>query len=86
MMQSPSRRTVRNAVIASTAALALALTACSSDSGSSNADGSATENTDGRGPITFAMGKNDTDKIQPIIQKWERGAPRGESHPRRARR
>ena len=75
MMQSPSRRAVRNGVIASTTALALALSACSSDSGSSNADGSATENTEGRGPITFAMGKNDTDKIQPIIEKWNEEHP-----------
>ena len=30
---------------------------------------------EGRGPITFAMGKNDTDKITPIIEKWNAEHP-----------
>lgn len=30
---------------------------------------------EGRGPITFAMGKNDTDKIIPIIEKWNAENP-----------
>lgn len=28
-----------------------------------------------RGPITFAMGKNDTDKIIPVIEKWNKAHP-----------
>lgn len=51
----------------------LTLAACS-DSGE---DGSTPEvtNTDGRGEITFAMGKNDTDKLRPIIDKWNEEHP-----------
>ncbi|AKA96105.1 Maltose/maltodextrin transport system substrate-binding protein [Corynebacterium ulcerans] len=59
---------------ASLAATALfasaALAGCSSDSSAP-----APQNTDGRGPITFAMGKNDTDKVIPIIEKWNSAHP-----------
>ncbi|APB10463.1 ABC transporter substrate-binding protein [Corynebacterium pseudotuberculosis] len=59
---------------ASLAATALfasaALAGCSSDSSAP-----APQNTDGRGPITFAMGKNDTDKVIPIIEKWNSSHP-----------
>lgn len=69
-------RTVQNGAVVTTAALALALAGCSSDEGSSDsaAQGSV-DGADGRGPITFAMGKNDTDKIQPIIEKWNKEHP-----------
>ncbi len=30
---------------------------------------------EGRGPITFAMGRNDTDKLVPIIEKWNEEHP-----------
>lgn len=55
----------------------LALTGCStSNDGADNADGSASSSgTDSHGPITFAMGKNDTDKITPIIDKWNEENP-----------
>ncbi|WP_293769142.1 ABC transporter substrate-binding protein [uncultured Corynebacterium sp.] len=68
------------ATAATTTAVALLVTGCSnsSDSGSSSsasgADSSST-GSGGRGPITFAMGKNDTDKIQPIIEKWNAEHP-----------
>ena len=35
----------------------------------------ASDSEEGRGPITFAMGKNDTDKIIPIIEKWNAEHP-----------
>lgn len=54
--------------VATTAVLALA--GCSSSSSDSAADGSSEGGADARGPITFAMGKNDTDKVTPIIEKW----------------
>ena len=59
-------------LLAILAASGLALAACS-DGGSS--DNAAAENTDGRGDITFAMGKNDVDKIKPIIEKWNAEHP-----------
>ena len=67
------------AVIGMTGVLALA--GCSSDSNKA-ADSSAAEGTaaeaaaeGARGPITFAMGKNDTDKIKPVIDAWNAAHP-----------
>lgn len=75
-------RSTRTGVVVTTAVAALALSACSSDSSTDSAsdngedaaasDGSSSE---GRGPITFAMGKNDTDKLIPIIEKWNEEHP-----------
>ncbi|WP_342319156.1 ABC transporter substrate-binding protein [Corynebacterium mayonis] len=57
------------------------LTACSSDSGSGSSSANSEPATQaagseaGRGPITFAMGRNDTDKLAPIIEKWNAEHP-----------
>ncbi|TJZ80149.1 ABC transporter substrate-binding protein [Rhodococcus oryzae] len=67
-------KAVRRAAVAATAASLLAITGCSSDSGSGSGDASA-ENTGGRGPISFAMGKNDTDKLTPVIASWNAAHP-----------
>lgn len=48
----------------------VALTGCSSSEESNPA--APIENADGRGPITFAMGKNDIDLIKPIAEKWNK--------------
>ncbi|WJZ01898.1 ABC transporter substrate-binding protein [Corynebacterium freiburgense] len=50
---------------------------CSSDTGSTTGSSSqaADEASGARGPITFAMGKNDTDKLKPIIEKWNSEHP-----------
>ncbi|MFD4367053.1 ABC transporter substrate-binding protein [Rhodococcus sp. NPDC058521] len=63
-------RAVRRAAVFATAASLVTLTACSSDSGDAQS-----ENLDGRGPITFAMGKNDTDKLTPVIEQWNAAHP-----------
>lgn len=54
------------------AGLTAGLVACSSDDDSSGGD---SESNTSRGPITYAMGKNDTDKVQPIIDKWNAEHP-----------
>ena len=59
--------------VATTAVLALA--GCSSSSSDSAEGGSSEGGADARGPITFAMGKNDTDKVTPIIDKWNEQHP-----------
>ncbi|WP_305093156.1 ABC transporter substrate-binding protein [Prescottella sp. R16] len=65
----------RVAVAASAVAL-LALAGCSSDNGGGgNTDDAVTQNLDGRGAISFAMGKTDTDKLQPVIAKWNATHP-----------
>lgn len=64
--------------VAASAALLLALAGCSSDSGSSgggDVDAAAGQNIDGRGAISFAMGKNDVDKLQPVIERWNAAHP-----------
>lgn len=66
--------TRRTAGVLAVAGLTVALiTGCSSsdDKGGKTDSASATS----RGPITFAMGKNDTDKIKPIIEKWNAKNP-----------
>ena len=76
-------------VAATVFASSLVLAACSSedsaDSAGSGSDSSADSagstaeksgsSEEGRGPITFAMGRNDTDKITPIIEKWNEEHP-----------
>lgn len=63
------------ATLCALALAAVPLAACSNsddnDNGSTTAEKSG-PNASGedRGPITFAMGRNDTDKIIPIIDKW----------------
>jgi multiple sugar transport system substrate-binding protein len=52
------------------AGLTTGLVACSSDDDGSGGD----INTD-HGPITFAMGKNDTNKLTPIIEAWNKDHP-----------
>lgn len=61
-------------ILATLAAVGLGagLASCSSDDDGGDA---TPTNTEGRGPITFAMGKNDTDKLRPIIDKWNEENP-----------
>ncbi len=66
---------MKKSLLASIAGLALVVAGCSSST-DSPADGNATASGEaGRGPITFAMGKNDTDKIVPIIEAWNAQHP-----------
>lgn len=67
-----SRANVRTTCIAIVAASSLILAGCSSEQA---AKPSSTEGAGGVGPITFAMGKNDTDKLTPIIEKWNAAHP-----------
>ncbi|AKK02518.1 ABC transporter substrate-binding protein [Corynebacterium epidermidicanis] len=67
-----ARRSV--GVLAATGLIAAALTGCSSDSGKSESKTDSASNS-ARGNITFAMGKNDTDKVKPIIEKWNAAHP-----------
>ncbi|MBP3088716.1 ABC transporter substrate-binding protein [Corynebacterium sp. sy017] len=66
-MSFPTRTIAALAIGLSTT---LVLSSCSKDS-----DSAATGAANGRGPITFAMGKNDTDKLVPVIEKWNDAHP-----------
>lgn len=62
-------------LLAVVAASGFVLAACS-DGGSENGGGDKSGgDTKGRGNITFAMGHNDTDKLKPIIDKWNKAHP-----------
>lgn len=64
--------TRRTGAVLCALALSTTMVACSneSDGGNGDAAGGSTASGADRGPITFAMGRNDTDKIIPIIDKW----------------
>ncbi|GGC63906.1 ABC transporter substrate-binding protein [Hoyosella rhizosphaerae] len=63
---------IPRALLAATAAGALLLTGCSNPL---SADQAAEQNLDGRGPITFAMGKNDADVLIAAIERWNDANP-----------
>ena len=69
-----SKAVLSKAAVLATAATLLTLTACSSDSGSSDA---ASENADGRGPITYVEGKDTTETgvVRQIIDEWNAANP-----------
>ena len=66
----------RSKLVASVAASCLLLSGCSDSGSSDSTDKSGSNEGNGStGPITFAMGKNDTDKLTPVIQKWNEENP-----------
>ncbi|MCI1256397.1 MAG: ABC transporter substrate-binding protein [Corynebacterium provencense] len=71
MAHLPQLPTKLLAILAATG-LTAGLVACSSDDDSSGGD---TASNTSRGPISFAMGKNDTGKLRPVIDKWNAAHP-----------
>ncbi|AXJ08833.1 extracellular solute-binding protein, partial [Arthrobacter sp. PM3] len=58
------------------AAGALALSACGGNaSGGTTAGGDAAANMDGRGPITYVQGKDNSNVVRPLIEKWNAAHP-----------
>ncbi|MBY3987650.1 ABC transporter substrate-binding protein [Rhodococcus fascians] len=68
---------ITKVAVVATAATLLTLTGCSSDSGSSGDSGAASENADGRGPITYVEGQDTTETgvVQQIISEWNAANP-----------
>ena len=64
-------RFLKVAAAASTVALVAAACGTGGDEDSEQADAG----TDGMGPITFAMGSNDTDTLRPVIEQWNAENP-----------
>ncbi|WP_026556676.1 ABC transporter substrate-binding protein [Arthrobacter sp. 35W] len=61
------------APLAAAAVLALALASCSSGSGGGGGGGGggdAASNLDGRGPITYVQGKDNSNVVRPLLDKW----------------
>jgi len=53
----------------------ISLSACSSGSSSSGGSDAASQNLDGRGPITYVQGKDNSGTIRPILDKWNAAHP-----------
>ena len=60
---------------AAAAASIVAVVSAGCSSGGGEGDEQADAGTSGVGPITFAMGKNDTDKLRPVIEQWNADNP-----------
>ncbi|MDP9882967.1 multiple sugar transport system substrate-binding protein [Sinomonas atrocyanea] len=64
--------------LAAASVLVLALSACSGGSsggGGSNGGGDAANNLDGRGPITYVQGKDNSNVVRPLVDKWNAAHP-----------
>src|ERR1700704_4971283 len=57
--------------------LAMSLSACGGGGGGSTASsgGDAAANLDGRGPITYVEGKDNSNVTRPLIDKWNAAPP-----------
>jgi multiple sugar transport system substrate-binding protein len=67
-------RTYRKASIALAASALVTLSACSSGGGGGGDNASANEN--GRGPITYVQGKDNSNVVRPLIAKWNAAHPK----------
>ncbi|WP_336855397.1 ABC transporter substrate-binding protein [Sinomonas albida] len=66
------------APLAMASVLALALSACSggsSSGGGGGGGGDASSNLDGRGPITYVQGKDNSNVVRPLVDKWNAAHP-----------
>ncbi|WP_372699108.1 ABC transporter substrate-binding protein [Arthrobacter sp. JSM 101049] len=64
--------------IAAAGVLALTLASCGGGGGKSvqgAASGPASENLDGRGPITYVQGKDNSNVVRPLVKKWNEAHP-----------
>ncbi|WP_314192362.1 ABC transporter substrate-binding protein [uncultured Arthrobacter sp.] len=60
---------------ASLMAGALALSACGGNTSSGTAGGGDAAGLDGRGPITYVQGKDNSNVVRPLIEKWNAAHP-----------
>ncbi|HKU12354.1 ABC transporter substrate-binding protein [Sinomonas sp.] len=64
------------APLATASVLALALSACGGGSSSGGGGGdAASQNLDGRGPITYVQGKDNSNVVRPLVDKWNAAHP-----------
>ena len=73
------RKTFSNcgAPLAMASVLALALSACSGGGGGGGGGGgdAASQNQDARGPITYVQGKDNSNVVRPLVDKWNAAHP-----------
>lgn len=70
-----AHRFFRKSVLAAGMVGALVLAGCSSSDSGGPGDDSANSGEGGRGPITYAMGKVDSEKLVHVIEKWNANHP-----------
>jgi multiple sugar transport system substrate-binding protein len=68
-------RTYRKASIALVAGALVSLSACSSGGGGGGGN-NASANENGRGPITYVQGKDNSNVVRPLIAKWNAAHPK----------
>ncbi|ALE04356.1 ABC transporter substrate-binding protein (plasmid) [Arthrobacter sp. ERGS1:01] len=68
------RHSKKIAPLAIVSVLAMTLAACSGGTGGSGG-GAAQQNLDGRGPITYVQGKDNSNVVRPLIDKWNAAHP-----------
>jgi len=71
---------IRNSLlpVAAAGVLALTLSACGGGGGSTSSGGgndAASQGLDGRGPITYVQGKDNSNVVRPLIEKWNAAHP-----------
>ena len=71
-MQHPKKL----APIALLGAFALVLTACSSSSTTTSSSDPTASGLDGRGPITYVQGKDNSNVVRPLVAKWNAAHPK----------
>ena len=68
------RHSKKIAPLAIVSVLAMTLAACSGGTGGSGG-GAAQQNLDGRGPITYVQGKDNSNVVRPLVDKWNAAHP-----------
>lgn len=61
--------------VATAGVLALTLSACGGGGGGTTAGSDAEQGLDGRGPITYVQGKDNSNVVRPLIEKWNAAHP-----------
>lgn len=61
--------------VATAGVLALTLSACGGGGGGTTAGADAEQGLDGRGPITYVQGKDNSNVVRPLIEKWNAAHP-----------
>jgi len=71
------KRSKKLAPVAVLGAIALALTACSSSTTTTTttASGPAASGLAGRGPITYVQGKDNSNVVKPLVERWNAAHP-----------
>ena len=68
-------KAARLSVIAGVALVGLTLAGCTGGGGSGSGGGDANANTDSKGPITYVQGKDNSNVVRPLIDKWNKAHP-----------